>query len=346
MEKQIITMADQELARRIEKQDHFLKDIEHMINWKRIQKVLSKVEIRRTSVAGRDAFSAEVMFRIMLLQIWYNLSDYQMEEQLGYNIMFMWFCGLSLENPVPDHSTICRWRARFSKKGIYENLLKEINNQITGHDIRINEGTILDATIVESHARPRKKVIIETEPIGDDEIPGAQIFQPTELIVEESKDADARWIKKGKKSTYGFKGHVAVDTQTGLVQDMIVTPANVYDGHMLEPLVSALNLKSGSEVLADKGYCSAENDTFLEKMGLVSKIMKKKKKNQVADPELIKHNLEISKDRYKVERGFGALKKHFGWSRSIYVGLQKTRDYLLMGAIAFNMKRTLAILRS
>lgn len=346
MEKQIITMADQELARRIEKQDHFLKDIEHMINWKRIQKVLSKVEIRRTSVAGRDAFSAEVMFRIMLLQIWYNLSDYQMEEQLGYNIMFMWFCGLSLENPVPDHSTICRWRARFSKKGIYENLLKEINNQITGHDIRINEGTILDATIVESHARPRKKVIIETEPIGDDDIPGAQIFQPTDLIVEESKDADARWIKKGKKSTYGYKGHVAVDIETGLVQDMIVTSANIYDGHMLAPLVNELNLETGSEVLADKGYCSAENEAFLKKMSLVSKIMKKKKKNQLADSDLIEHNQAISRYRYRIERSFGALKKHFGWSRSIYVGLQKTWDYLLMGAIAFNIKRTLAILRS
>lgn len=346
MEKQIITMADQELANRIEKRDHFLKDIEQIIDWKRINKVLSKVEIRRTSVAGRDAFSAEVMFRIMLLQIWYKLSDYQMEEQLGYNIMFMWFCKLSLENPVPDHSTICRWRARFSKKGIYEKLLEEINKQITGHSIRINEGTILDATIVESKSRPRKKVTIETEPVGDDEIPGAQVFQATALTVEESKDPDARWIKKGKKSTYGFKGHVAVDTQTGLVQDMIVTPANVYDGHMLKPLVSGLGLEPESEVLADKGYCSAANDAFLEEMGLVSKIMQKRKRNQVADPELIEHNLEISKDRYKVERSFGALKKHFGWSRSIYVGLQKTKDYLLMGAIAFNMKRTLAILRS
>jgi len=89
-------MADQELANRIEKRSHFLKDTEQIIDWKRINKVLSKVEIRRTSVAGRDAFSAEVMFRIMLLQIWYKLSDYQMEEQLGCNIIFMWFCNLSL----------------------------------------------------------------------------------------------------------------------------------------------------------------------------------------------------------------------------------------------------------
>jgi IS5 family transposase len=124
-------MADQELANRIEKRCHFLKDIEKIINWKRINKVLSKVEIRRSSVAGRDAFSAELMFRIMLLQIWYKLSDYQMEEQLGYNFMFMWFCKLSLENPVPDHSTISRWRTRFAAQGVYEKLLAEVNKQIS-----------------------------------------------------------------------------------------------------------------------------------------------------------------------------------------------------------------------
>ncbi|MDD4232993.1 MAG: transposase, partial [Candidatus Cloacimonetes bacterium] len=200
--------------------------------------------------------------------------------------------------------------------------------------------------IVESKARPRKTEIIETEPVGDDEIPGVQTFQATGLTTEESKDADARWIKKGKKSTYGYKGHVAVDIETGLVQDMIVTSANIYDGHMLAPLVNELNLETGSEVLADKGYCSADNEAFLKKMSLVSKIMKKKKKNQLADSDLIEHNQAISRYRYRIERSFGALKKHFGWSRSIYVGLQKTWDYLLMGAIAFNIKRTLAILRS
>ena len=86
MEKQTITFADQEIANRLASRKHFLMDIEKLIDWKRIIKILDKVEIRRNSVAGRDAFSAEVMFRIMLLQTWYKLSDYQMEEQLGFNI--------------------------------------------------------------------------------------------------------------------------------------------------------------------------------------------------------------------------------------------------------------------
>lgn len=346
MEKQIITFADHEIANRLANRKHFLKDVEKLINWKRINKVLGKVEIRRTSVAGRDAFSAEVMFRIMLIQSWYKLSDYQMEEQLGFNIMFLWFCQLSMENPVPDHSTISRWRSRFSEKGINEKLLQEINLQLSKYNIKINEGVIVDATLVESKARPRKKEIIETEPIGDDEIPDQTTFQATELTVEESKDPDARWLKKGNKSIYGYKGHTLVDKTHGLVQAIEVTPANVYDGHMLMPLVDSMELPEDTEVLADKGYCSQENEDRLSEKHLISKIMRKKKKNQPVDAELVEYNYEISKERYRVERSFGGLKKHFGWSRSIYMGLQKTTDYLFMGAIAFNLKRSLKILRA
>lgn len=164
MERQIITFADHEIAKRLADREHFLKDVDSLINWKPIRKILSKVEIRRRkSVAGRDAFSAELMFRIMLIQSWYGLSDYKMEEQLYYNVIFLWFCRLSLDNPVPDHSTICRWRARLSKNGILAKLLAEIDQQLSKHNLKIREGTVVDASIVKPRARPRKKEIIEIE---------------------------------------------------------------------------------------------------------------------------------------------------------------------------------------
>jgi IS5 family transposase len=147
MEKQTITLADQEIQNRISKHKHFLNDIEKVIDWNRINKVLSKAEIRRQSVAGRDSYSAEVMFRIMLIQSWYQLSDYQMEEQLNYNLMFLCFSHLSMENPIPDHSTISRWRSRLSKNNIFDKLLAEINLQMDKHGIKVKEGVIVDATL-------------------------------------------------------------------------------------------------------------------------------------------------------------------------------------------------------
>lgn len=347
MEKQIITLADQEIANRLATRKHFLKDVDSLINWDPIRRILDGVEIiRRKSVAGRDAFSAEVMFRIMLLQAWYGLSDYQIEEQLYYNNIFLWFCHLSFDNPVPDHSTICRWRARFSAKGIQGKLFAEINRQLSEYSIGIKEGVIVDATIVESHARPHKKAIIEVEPVGDDEIPNQNDIQRTELTIEVSKDPDARWIKKGSESSFGYKANVVTDCENGTVQSVVVTPANVYDGHMLGPVLDSIDLPANCEVLADKGYCSQENEDMLKDKKLVSRIMRKKKKKQEMPPETKAFNHAISKQRYRIERSFGSLKKHFGWSRSIYMGLQKTRDYLIMGAIAFNLKRCLVILQT
>ena len=106
-----------------------------------------KVEIRHQSVTGRDLYSAEVMFWIMLLRSWYQLSDYQMEEQLNYNLMFLCFSHLSMENPIPDHSTISRWRSRLSKNNIFDKLLAEINLQMDKHGIKVKEGVIVDATL-------------------------------------------------------------------------------------------------------------------------------------------------------------------------------------------------------
>ncbi|GEM_PF-1337096 len=202
-------------------------------------------------------------------------------------------------------------------------LLQEINLQIQRHGIKINDGVIVDATLVESNARPRKKVIVETEPVGDDEIPGIPTYQASELIIEESKGPNGRWVKKGLKSTHGYKSHVMVDKDHGLIQALEVTPANVHDDHMLMPLIESVDLTKETDVLADKGYCSQKNEN-----------------------SLAKHNREVSKERYRIERSFGSLKKYFGWDRSIYMGLKKTKDYLCMGAIAFNPKRSLKILRS
>jgi len=150
MGNQTMTLAEQENINRIANQKHFLKEIDLIIDWTKINKVLSKVEIRRESVAGSDTYSAEVMFRILLIQSWYQLSDYQLEEQLTYNLMFLYFSHLSLENPIPDHLTISRWRSRFSEKNIFDELLEEINRQLVMHNIEVKEGVIVDATLVES----------------------------------------------------------------------------------------------------------------------------------------------------------------------------------------------------
>lgn len=344
MNREIYTVADHEIEVRIAGIDHFLKQVDILVDWKRISKVLAKSDLRYKSNSGRDCYDPISMFRIMLVQQWNKLSDYEMEAQLKMNFLFMWFCGFSFEQPIPDHSTICRWRQRFTQANLFEKLFQEINRQLAKHGLKVKEGVIVDATLVTAHARPHRKEVVETEPTGDDEIPSVQTFQSTVLTVEESKDPDARWLKKGGKCTFGYKGHVAVDKVTGLLQTIFVTPANKYDGHMLDTVIDNTKLKEGQEVLADKGYCSGDNNQYLEKKKLTSKIMRKKTKNQEPSAELIEYNRRISEHRYVIERSFGSLKSHNGWARTIYIGLEKTKNYLMLGAMTFNLKRGIVLL--
>ncbi len=93
--------------------------------------------------------------------------------------------------------------------------------------LEVKKGKMVDATLITSQARPRKKVYIETEPTGDEaqSEESTPTFEATDVTVEESVDQDAHWMKKGNQSTYGYKGHVLTDSN-GIVENIIVTPAN------------------------------------------------------------------------------------------------------------------------
>jgi len=122
------------------------------------------------------------------------------------------FGGFSLSSPLPDYSTICRFRNNLLELDLYEKLFEEINQQIESKGILVKEsnGAILDATIIESSRRPRKVVEIMQE----DRKEGETDISST---VTYSDDIDAAWIKKGKSAYYGFKAHISVDAKEGHV---------------------------------------------------------------------------------------------------------------------------------
>ncbi len=247
---------------------------------------------------------------------------------------------------TPDHSTISRFKNLLIKHKLLDKLMNELNRQFNTLGILLKTGSVVDATIVNSAARPRKKIIIETEPIGDSENSTPMKFVTKKLEKKESKDTQARWIKKGRRFAYGYKGNIAVDPKYGLVQEIITTPANVHDTTVFGCLIKKTNLPPKSRVYADKGYCSKKNRLFLDEKNLKKGIMFKFKKNDSTGLKRIKtkYNMAVSKTRYIVERTFGTLHKSYGYERVKYFGLKKTHFFLQMGAIAFNLKRAAKIL--
>ena len=324
------------------KNGSFLDLVDEFLNWSPILASLEQVHLRDITQTGRKPYSKIVMLKALLLQQWYNLSDVELENCLRDRLSFMRFCGLTLEESVPDHSTICRFRNKLINKSLHETIFSEINRQIENRGVSIKSGSAIDASLIRAHSRPNRRDYIELEPTGDEE--QKQDQKPFEFTRVESKDPDARWIKKGKKSTYGYKANISVDITTGLVQSIITTSANVHDTKTFPALIDKLDWEAGQSVLADKGYSSKTNRELLREHLLKPFIMFKKYKNDPLQVIKTKFNKAISKHRYIVEQTFGCLHAHYGFGRTKFVGLKKTDYFLTMRCAAFNLKKSVVLL--
>ena len=129
----------------------FLRQISACVDWRGIRTLLNKKYTKTQNATGNPAYDALMMFKILLLQTWYGLSDYEVEERINDSLLFSEFPLLDMGLPAPDHSTICRFRAELTRLGIMDKLLRELNKQFKKHGIsRIDQGAIVDASIVSS----------------------------------------------------------------------------------------------------------------------------------------------------------------------------------------------------
>jgi transposase, IS5 family len=323
----------------IEQRKHsnvFLDKIDQFIDWNHIGKQLKKKYKKTMSADGRPAYPPLPMFKLLLLQRWYGLSDPGLEEALNDRISFIRFSGFSLAGSLPDYSTICRFRNSLLELGLYEKLFEEIVGQLEVKGLLVREGAIVDATIVESSRRPRKVMEIMPEDRKEEKT-------GISSAVSYSGDTDAAWIKKGKRPYYGYKAHVSVDAKEGYVLGGHVTPANVADTTELKKLVEGSSIPEGSMIFADKGYASENNRAILTQKKLKDGIMDKAVRNKPLTPTEVFINKLISSIRYKVERSIGTLKRGYHFSRMRYLGLKKGNMELLLNAMAFNLKKAAAM---
>lgn len=272
---------------------------------------------------GRPPYDPVVMFRVILLGQWHNLSDNELEQSLRVRLDFMMFSGISLSGAVPDSTTIQDFRMRLVAAGLLGQCLKQLNEELEGLGLKINSGKlVLDSTVIESAARPRNVVT-----------PGDEDGEPPSQ--SSSADPDARWTKKGQSYYYGYKEHALVDAEDGFVEAVEITPANRHDGQMLEPL---LKWKRGiRELLADKAYASRKNRWYLMRRGIRDSILWKATRNNPLSRLELRHNRKISRRRFVVEQQFGTKKARFGFARTRYIGLRAVQGQSQLKAFCFNL---------
>ena len=316
----------------------FFVQINTLIDWKPFISIINLHYTKGKSATGKPSYSGLLLFKMSLLQTWYGLSDYEVEDRINDSISFSYFCGLTIDSVAPDHSTLSRFRSIMTKAKAYEPLFKEINRQLEAHNIIVKTGAIIDASVIDTPLKPKGKSKHEVTEDREEEV-------KVEKSYSKSVDKDAVWLKKGGKFRFGYKKHHVTD-QEGLVLGVLTTKASTNEIANLEDVLDTADLPEGISLKADKGYQSMNNEKISEKRKLKNHILKKAKKNQPLTHWQKKFNKIIGKTRSKVERTFGGINRWFSVGTARYRGIEKMHTQNLMEALCYNLYRSPGIIMS
>ena len=287
-----------------------LERIDGLFKWCRLETLLKPIR----SKIGRKGYPSLAMFKALLLQQWYGLSDPGLEEALLDRFSFRRFCGFSLDDATPDETTFVRFRAALAEHAIAEKLFGEVGRQLDRHGLILKTGTLIDASLIE-----------------------AQVSRPAGDSGERSAlDPDADWTRRGGSYFFGYKAHVAVDEGSELIRGATMTSAKINDTEPADELVQG----DEKAVYADKAYDTKARRQRLKAAGIKDRIMRRANKHQPVLPhwEQVRNKL-IAPIRAAVERTFGVLKRSYGYRRVRYRGLAKNTSHLFVLCIALNLRR-------
>jgi IS5 family transposase len=244
-----------------------LVKLNEIVNWQQFRKTLEKVRDKnRKSNAGRKPFDVILMFKIMILQSLYNLSDDQIEFQVRDRLSFMRFLGLGIGDTVPDAKTVWLFREQLTQAELVKKLFQQFDEFLRKNGFSAKKGQIVDASIVS--APKQRNCRDQNKSIKDGNVPGDWSDNK-----KRQKDTDARWIKKNGINQFGYKNHIDIDVKHKMIRSYEVTPASVHDSNVFEQLLDENN--SSKDVWADSAYGSVEKRDAIKEEGYRGHIQRK-----------------------------------------------------------------------
>lgn len=325
-----------------------LERLNGAVDWELFRKPLLKVLKRSDRIkGGRPPFDAVMMFKILVLQVLYNLSDDQAEFQISDRLSFMRFLGLGLGEKVPDAKTIWLYREHLVEAGAINKLFNRFDKYLEHSGYLAMGGQIVDATVV---AAPKQRNNDdEKKDIKAGKIPQDWQDKPAKL---RQKDRDARWTVKFSKAkldengqthkrdiaipAFGYKNHIVIDQRHGYIRSYTTTPASAYDGAQLKHVLRKDN--TASKVWGDTAYRCKRNETWLKENGFFSDIHHKKPKGKPMSKATSKANHRRSKVRSKVEHVFARIKGGAGLLIRT-IGISRAHLKIGMANLVYNLRR-------
>ena len=296
------TFADLEYEgkKRKTRREKFLERMDGLIPWEELEERIRPFYPK--AGRGRRPYELSTMLRIHCVQLFYNLSDPGMEDMLYEVESVRRFVGLRLSGPLPDETTILNFRHLLDKHELGTGLLEEINRHLESQGLRLQEGTIVDASIIAAPSSTKNR--------------------------RKERDPEMHQTKKGNEWHFGMKLHIGVDSETGVVHSVSTTLANVHDVTQTPRLLHG----GETQVWGDAGYQGVDKrpeNRDLRVEWQVAMRPGQRRKLEAGSDEAAREKRKASV-RAKVEHPFLYVKRHFGYAKVRYRGLGKNTQRLAL----------------
>lgn len=310
-----------------------LEMLNKIIKWEMFRNILKKAVVRKdtTNKGGRPSYDIVMMFKILVLQRLYNLSDDQTEYQINDRRSFMRFLGLESYDSVPDAKTIWKFRNDLSQTEAMEELFCLFDKMLETEGLITHKGTIVDATFVDVPRQRNSRD--ENQKIKDGEIP-EDWEKPENVHKLAQKDTDARWTKKNNEVHYGYKNHVKCDADSKLITNYGVSDAALHDSKRCVELME----ETDEVMYADRAYSGepiAEN--LPEKCE--NQICEKGQRNHPLTKEQKENNKKESKIRCRIENIFGFMTNSMNGINIRSIGIDRAWFNIGLMNLVYNICR-------
>jgi IS5 family transposase len=310
-----------------------LPRMKELIPWETFRPLLMQGYAQdRKSNAGRKPIDPVMMFRMLVLQQLYNLSDEEVEYQVNDRRSFEEFVGLGIMDSIPDAKTVWFFRERLISAGVIEELFEMFDQFLCEAGFEPKGGQIVDATLIPVPIQRNTRE--ENQEIKAGNVPDSFKENPNRLP---QKDLDAQWVKKNDVSYYGYKNSINIDREHGFIRRYDVTPANIHDSQMLPALVDPKNEQN--YFFGDSAFAGKLFEEFLSAAGFESFIHEKGQKNTPLSEASKAFNSVKSRIRALVEHVFGQMVMTMKGKYTRLIGLTRVKAWWGLRNLTFNMRR-------
>jgi IS5 family transposase len=330
----------EERSSKLSKLGNPLEKLHRVIDFEIFRSILESQMLNhaKESKAGNKPYDAVMMFKIILLKRFYNMSDEQCEYQINDRLSFKEFLGLSSGDRVPDARTIWLFQDTLIRKHLEENLFERFHTCLEERGLFVNEGKIIDASFVEVPRQRNRRE--ENEKIKQGE--GSALWEdnPHKKC---QKDIDARWTEKNGQKYYGYKDHAKIDAGSKLIDTYEVTSAEVHDSQPTEKLIRAND--KGQELYADSAYIGEPIEKMLRRNEVIPQIIERAFKGKPLTDGQKESNQIKSKIRCRVEHAFGFVTNSMNDFYIRSIGFVRAKGIIGLINLVYNMCRYEQIVR-